>query len=186
MTENQCNFETKSTVLCSPFPEDLCVRVSLAWAFRYTEGWGRAAGPCSQTALTSPRLRGRSMGFFVSTATRPAKKKKSSGSSEQEACLLESNGRAHTHQQHYKERTVSFLAWWCGTVNAALGSRYLTAVHELQHYQVFNECLFTQLSKHLKVGQVSDMLNHRGMQNNRFIDKDNLEQCKSTANHLLN
>lgn len=31
--------------------------------------------------------------------------------------------------------------------------------------------------KTYQVSQVSDVLHHRGMQNNRFISKDNLEKC---------
>lgn len=71
-------------------------------------------------------------------------------------------------------------------MNAPSVSRYLTAGPELQHYQVFNECLIVRSAyKMSKVGQVSDMLTHRGMQNNRFTYKDNLEKCKSKAYQLL-
>lgn len=53
--------------------------------------------------------------------------------------------------------------------------RYLTAVLELQHYQVFNEHMIVHSAyKMSKVRQVADMLHRREMQSNRFRSNDNL------------
>lgn len=61
--------------------------------------------------------------------------------------------------------------------------RYLTAVLELQHYQVFNEHMIVHSAyKMSKVRRVSDMLHRREMQSNRSRSNDNLEGwSQSTA-----